>query len=66
MAERQSAAGAKGYKRLCDVIVLVPIVHVDSDDREAFAPTKRGAFSGPPRLLYLALTVLTCGRESES
>ncbi len=37
MAERQSAAGAKGYKRLCDVIVLVPIVHVDSDDRECYS-----------------------------
>ncbi len=28
MAERRSAAGAKGYKRLCDVIVLAPVVHV--------------------------------------
>ncbi len=37
MAERQNAAGAKGYKRLCDVIVLVPIVQVDSDDRERYS-----------------------------
>ncbi len=37
MAERQSAAGAKGYKQLCDVIVLVPIVHVDSDDCERYS-----------------------------
>ncbi len=37
MAEKQSAAGAKGYKRLCDVIVLGPIVHMDSDDRERYS-----------------------------
>ncbi len=67
MAERQSAAGAKGYKRLCDVIVLVPMWTVMTvSATQAFAPTKRGAFSGLPRLLYLALTLLTCGRESES
>ncbi len=36
MAETQSVAGAKGYKQLCDVIVLVPIVHVDSD-RERYS-----------------------------
>ncbi len=37
MTERQSAAGAKGYKQLCNVIVLVPIVHVGSDDRERYS-----------------------------
>ncbi len=37
MTERQSAAGAKGYKQLCDMIVLVPVVHVDSDDREHYS-----------------------------
>ncbi len=34
VAENRCVAGAKGYKRLCDVIVQVPIIHVDSDDRE--------------------------------
>ncbi len=37
MAERWSAAGAEGYKWLCDVIVLVPIVHVNSDDSEHYS-----------------------------
>ncbi len=37
MAERQSAAVARSYKRLCDVIILAPIVQVDGDDRERYS-----------------------------
>ncbi len=37
MAERGSAAGAKGYKRLCSMFVLVPVNHVDIDDRERYS-----------------------------
>ncbi len=54
MAEGQSAAGAKGYKRLSDVIVLVPIVHVDSDDRERYSGIcshKTRGFLGAPAFI---------------
>ncbi len=65
MAERQSAAGAKGYKRLCDVIVLAPIVHMDSDDRERYSVIcthqTRGVLGAAA---FTALTVLARGRES--
>ncbi len=58
MAERQSAAGAKGYKQLCDMIVLVPIVHVDSDDRERYSGIcthQTRGFLGAPAFIVLSI-----------
>ncbi len=54
MAERQSAAGAKGYKWLCDNIVLVPIDHVDGDVRERYSVVCTRTLSGQGHSMYLA------------
>ncbi len=57
MAENRCVAGAKGYKRLCDVIVVAPIVHVDGDYLERyhviFTNRTRGFLGASP---FIALT----------
>ncbi len=60
MAERQSPAGAEGYKRLCDVIVLAPIVHVDGNDRERYSVicTETRGFLGASALIILSINPL--------
>ncbi len=75
MAERQSAAGTKGYKRLCDVIVLVHIVHVNSDDRERYSGIRthqtKGALGAAAFIinctnLWLSIRVIMCSREADA
>ncbi len=45
------------------MIVQVPIIHVDSDDHERDSMISTGVLG---ESVLIALTVLTCGRESES
>ncbi len=57
---------AAGDKWLCDVIMLAPIVHIDSDDRKCYhviCTHRTRGFLGA--LTHLAVTVLSCNQKSE-